>query len=99
MKSRPSKKPHEKAKKSDRRDYMRNLREYLAHIGVQMYYDNGHTLRYADAEGSPPKIKGDITFGKLMAALKLWPQLKDVVSRTTLLAIDVPGGEKIYPRE
>jgi len=44
-----------------------------------------------------------LTFGKLKAALGMWPQLRDVVSRSvlvgSLIGIDVPGGDRIYPRE
>lgn len=85
-------------------EYIKNLHNYLAHIGVVMRHTKGgQALIYADAAAAPPVIKGDLTFGKLKAALGMWPQLRDVVSRSvlvgSLIGIDVPGGDRIYPRE
>lgn len=82
---------------------MRNLKEYLHHIGVQVQHETNRVVFfYADAEGSP-SIKGTITFEKLMAALKIWPGMRGVAARTvlvgTLIGIDVPGGKRIFPRE
>ena len=82
---------------------MRNLKEYLYHIGVQVRHESNRVVFfYADAEGSP-SIKGTITFEKLMAALKIWPGLRGVAARTvlvgSLIGIDVPGGKRIFPRE
>lgn len=86
---------------------MKNLNDYLRHIGVTPHAvhraKGGMALVYSDAPGSPPIIRGKLTFGKLIAALKMWPQLRDVVSRTvlvgSLIGIDVPGGKRIFPRE
>lgn len=90
-------------KDSTTRPSMRNLKEYLHHIGVQVQHEpNRVVLFYADANGSP-SIKGTVTFEKLMAALKVWPGLRAVASRTVLvgalIGIDVPGGKRIFPRE